>query len=149
MLTSPEAKGLWPTLNPVAAAPSIGSGFPELATTSRKKLDESFGVAAAPATNRTRNIHVSECESIDELTVDEIDEEMEARPPEFRPDYGAAIAHALDQQALLNAFSGDGSVGNNVGGNGGAQKESSKTKKKKKKGSTVLFTTCVRSYDGN
>lgn len=125
MLTTPEATELWPTLGPIITS----SGFPEMASTSRKNLAETFGGAAS--TNRSsRNINVSECESIDEL-VEEIDEEQAAKPPEYRPGYGNAIANALNQQAILNAVAGGGQ------------------KNKKKKRDKLLFTTCVRSYTSN
>lgn len=138
MLTTPESNDLWPTLGP-AAVPITTAGFPELASTSRKSLADAFGTVEAP--NRSRNIHVSECDSIDELA-GEIDEELAARPPDYRPDYGAAIAHALNQQALLNAVVGGGQKTNKNG-------EQKQTYKKKKKGNTLLFTTNVRSYNTN
>lgn len=128
MLTTPEATELWPNLGSVTT-----SSFPELAA-GRKSLAETFGPTTASLPNR-RLIKVSESESVDEL-FDEDDVEAAARPPEFRPDYGAAIAQALNQQAILNSVTG------------GANRKNGQ-KQKKKKASTVLFSTNVRSYNGN
>lgn len=129
MLTTPEATELWPTLGP-----ANNSGFPELIAC-RKTLADTFGSSSVSPPNR-RLIHVSESDSVDEQ-LDEIDEEAAARPPIYRPDYGSAIAQALNQQAILNL----------VGGGGANRKNGQK--QKKKKNNKVLFSTNVRSYDGN
>lgn len=105
MLSQPKKNELWPSLNPTTN-PCWETAVP-----------------VAGAKKQTIFMRSSYNASDDE------DEDVVARPPEFKSDFGTAIAVALEKQMF--------------------QPSDSKTKKKKR--NTVLFSTGLpgRSFKGN
>ncbi|XP_037043910.1 RING finger protein 10 [Bradysia coprophila] len=108
MLSQPKKIELWPSLNPTPS-PSWNSAGPSDGAIRKQTIS-------------TRSSYNASDDNIDD------DDDM-AAPPEFRSDFGTAIAVALEKQMFQ---SGDG-----------------KTKKKKR--NTVLFSTGLpgRSFKGN
>lgn len=109
MLSQPKKVELWPSLNPTAS-PSWNSSGP------------SDSVA------RTQRISTRSSYNASDDNIDDDGDDL-AAPPEFRSDFGTAIAVALEKQMFQSA---DG-----------------KTKKKKR--NTVLFSTGLpgRGFKGN
>lgn len=111
MLSQPKKAELWPSLNPTPS-PCWESTAPTVVNGAKKQTIFKYNAS-------------------DETTVDDDDDEGVAGPPEFRSDFGTAIAVALEKQ-MFNP-----------------QQSDSKTKKKKR--NTVLFSTGLpgRSFKGN
>ncbi len=111
MLSNPQKMELWPSLNPTV-----------------NPTWESFAPAASGAKKQT--IFKRTSYNASDVEDDDGDDDV-AGPPEFKSDFGTAIAVALEKQ-MFNA-------------------NDSKKSSKKKKRNTVLFSTGLpgRSFKGN
>lgn len=142
MLTSPKTlqTELWPTL----AAPKdlpVFSNADFVPLQSRSPKVEQPGSSSHSCNNhnqRMNNDH-SDDDSVDCYSA--FSAEASA-PPEFKNSFGCAIAEALNNASLSKGSKNGNSLVN--GGNTGARNK----KKKKVSGTTLLFSTGGRTFDG-